>query len=123
MRPSSLPMSCRPGLHLNLPAISNELEAHALVEFLAKLVNDPDYDGASIGVMCLFEEQVPLVQDLVADRIAPEAWEEHELVVINPDGFQGDERDVIVYSLSYDARVMSQAAISARMSEQAHGQG
>jgi very-short-patch-repair endonuclease len=74
-------------------------------------------------VMCLFEEQVALVQDLVADRIAPEAWEDHELVVINPDGFQGDERDVILYSLSYDANVMSQAAISARMSDQAHVQG
>jgi very-short-patch-repair endonuclease len=101
----------------------NEVEAQALVAFLAKLVNDPDYDGASIGVMCLFEEQVALVQDLVAERIAPKAWEDDELVVINPDGFQGDEREVILYSLSYDANVMSQAAISARMSDQAHVQG
>jgi very-short-patch-repair endonuclease len=101
----------------------NESEAQALVEFLGKLVEDPDYDGASIGVICLFEEQVALVQDLVADRIAPEEWEDHDLVVINPDGFQGDERDIILYSLSYDAKVMPQGAISARMQEQAHVQG
>lgn len=101
----------------------NEAEASALVEFLAKLVEDPDYDGASIGVMCLFEEQVALVQDLVAERIPIEEWEAHELVVINPDGFQGDERDVILYSLSYDANVMGQAAISARMQDQPHVQG
>jgi very-short-patch-repair endonuclease len=101
----------------------NEAEAQALVALLRRLVVDPDYNGASLGVMCLFEEQVALVQDLVAEQIAPEEWEDHELVVINPDGFQGDERDVILYSLSYDASVMPQAAISARMSDQAHVQG
>jgi very-short-patch-repair endonuclease/KaiC/GvpD/RAD55 family RecA-like ATPase len=101
----------------------NEAEARALVDYLAQLVADPDYDGASIGVMCLFEEQVALVQDMIADRMPPEEWEDHDLVVINPDGFQGDERDVILYSLSYDANVMPQAAISARMQDQAHVQG
>lgn len=101
----------------------NEEEARALVGFLGRLVKDPDYVGASIGVMCLFEEQVALVQDLVAEHIPEEEWENHELVVVNPDGFQGDERDVILYSLSYDAKVMPQAALSARMSEQAHIQG
>src|SRR5207249_2010694 len=83
----------------------NEREARALVDFLAKLIESPDYAGASIGVMCLFEEQVSLLQELVADRIAPDKWEEHNLTVINHDGFQGDERDVILYSLSYDAGI------------------
>lgn len=101
----------------------NEIEAQAVVDFLSRLLRDPDYDGASIGVMCLFEEQVALVQDLISERIAPEEWEEHDLVVTNPDGFQGDERDVIVYSLSYDAKAMPQAAISARMNNQPHVQG
>ncbi|MBI4494766.1 MAG: hypothetical protein HY690_18475 [Chloroflexi bacterium] len=53
----------------------NETEARALVDLLARLVTDPDYDGASIGVMCLFEEQVALIQDLVAERISPEDME------------------------------------------------
>ena len=101
----------------------NEVEAGAVVDYLAKLVEDPDYDGASIGVMCLFEEQVALVQDLVAERIPPEEWEDHQLVVINPDGFQGDERDIILYSLSYDANVMPRGAISARMQDSPHVQG
>jgi len=101
----------------------NEAEAQAIVEFLSRLVVNPDYDGASIGVMCLFEEQVALTQDLVADRISTDEWDQHELVVINPDGFQGDERDVILYSLSYDAKVMPQAAISARMMDLKHIQG
>jgi hypothetical protein len=101
----------------------NETEANALVDFLCRLVTNPDYHGSSIGVMCLFEEQVALVQELVGERVPTEEWSEHELVVINPDGFQGDERDVILYSLSYDAKVMTQSAISARMSDQAHVQG
>ena len=101
----------------------NEVEATAVVDFLKQLVRDPDYAGASIGVMCLFEEQVALVQDLVATQVPAEEWEDHQIVVINPDGFQGDERDVVVYSLSYDANLMPQSAISARMSDQAHVQG
>lgn len=101
----------------------NEAEARALIEHLTHLVTNPDYAGATIGVMCLFEEQVDLVQDLVRERVSPREWEEHALVVINPDGFQGDERDVILYSLSYDAHNMPQSAISARMSDQAHVQG
>ena len=67
---------------------------------------DPDYDGASIGVLCLFEEQVALVNEMVTDAIDPAEWEEHAIVVVNPDGFQGDERDVILYSLSWDNDVM-----------------
>ena len=60
---------------------------------------------------------------MVAERVPEQAWLDHELVVINPDGFQGDERDVILYSLSYDAELMPQEALSARMSDQAHIQG
>ena len=81
---------------------------------LARLVEDPDYADASIGVLCLFSEQVELVQQLVAETIDESEWEEHALVVVNPDGFQGDERDVVLYSLSYDDGGMSRAAISAR---------
>ena len=32
------------------------------------MVVDPDYDQAEIGVLCLFNEQVELVQELVAQR-------------------------------------------------------
>jgi len=101
----------------------NELEARALVEYLARMLDDPDYAGASIGVLCLFEEQVALINELVTDLIEPGKWEEHSLVVVNPDGFQGDERDVILYSLSWDNNVMPQAALSARQMDTPHIQG
>lgn len=86
----------------------------SLVEHLARIVEDPDYDGASIGVLCLYEEQVGLINEMVAQAIDPAEWEDHSIVVVNPDGFQGDERDVILYSLSWDNDVMPQAALSAR---------
>jgi very-short-patch-repair endonuclease len=101
----------------------NEIEAKVLVEHLASMVEDPDYDGASIGVLCLFEEQVSLVKEMVTAAIDPIEWEEHDIVVVNPDGFQGDERDVILYSLSWDNDVMTQGALSARQADTAHIQG
>lgn len=101
----------------------NKAEARALVAHLAAMVKDPDYADATIGVMCLFLEQVALVNELVTDAIDPEEWEEHDLVVVNPDGFQGDERDVILYSLSWDDDVMPRAALSARQADTPHIQG
>jgi len=101
----------------------NEREAVALVDELAELVSDPDYAGATFGVIALFEEQMRLLQDLVAAKIDEEAIGDSEIVVVNPDGFQGDERDVVLYSLSYDANVMPQSAISARMMDSPHIQG
>lgn len=101
----------------------NEHEAESLVDYLSEVVKNPDYAGASIGVICLFEEQVTLIQDLVTSRIEPEEWEEHDLVVVNPDGFQGDERDIVLYSLSWDNKVMSRQALSQRQREAPHEQG
>jgi very-short-patch-repair endonuclease len=101
----------------------NEIEARAVVELLGQMVKDPDYAGATIGVLCLFEEQMALLDEMVSDAIEPVEWDEHALVVVNPDGFQGDERDVILYSLSWDNKVMSQAALSARQQDSAHIQG
>jgi very-short-patch-repair endonuclease len=64
-----------------------------------------------------------LVAELAGEQIDEELRLEHDLVVVNPDGFQGDERDVIYFSLSYDAKEMSQAALSARQAEREHLQG
>jgi very-short-patch-repair endonuclease len=83
----------------------------------------PGYTNASFGVICLFEEQVSLVQDIVTEQIEEELRDAHELVVVNPDGFQGDERDVVLYSLSFDATNMEQAALSARQADRPHIQG
>jgi very-short-patch-repair endonuclease len=101
----------------------NETEARAVVQHLSKLVTSEDYSGASIGVICLFEEQAALLQEFVAEQIPEEEWEEHAIVVVTPDGFQGDERDVILYSLSWDNDVMPRQALSQRQRNHPHEQG
>lgn len=101
----------------------NEHEARRLVNHLHEMLRHPAYAEASFGVICLFQEQMRLVNDLVAEQIPEELRSAHDLVVVNPDGFQGDERDVVLYSLSYDADGMTQAALSARQADREHIQG
>ena len=101
----------------------NEVEAGELIAALKERLRDPGYSEATFGVICLFEEQMRLVNDMVAEQIDDDVRAMHDLVVVNPDGFQGDERDVIFYSLSYDAKGMERAALSARQAEREHIQG
>jgi very-short-patch-repair endonuclease len=101
----------------------NPVEAEALIAELRRLLANPGYAEASFGVVCLFEEQMRLMNEVIATAIDDEVRQAHDLVVVNPDGFQGDERDVILYSLSYDAINMDQASISARQADRDHIQG
>lgn len=101
----------------------NAVEAKALISRLLQLMEDPSYSDATFGVLCLFEEQMRLVSDLIAESVPEELCLNHDLVVVNPDGFQGDERDVVLYSLSYDADEMGRDSLSARQSEREHIQG
>jgi very-short-patch-repair endonuclease/KaiC/GvpD/RAD55 family RecA-like ATPase len=101
----------------------NEMEARALIEHLRGMLGHPAYAEASFGVICLFQEQMRLVNDMVAEQIPDQLRTVHDLVVVNPDGFQGDERDIILYSLSYDSDGMTQAALSARQADREHIQG
>jgi len=98
-------------------------EARQLVGQLREHMEDPGFANATFGVICLFEEQMRLVMDLVAEEIPDEVRSAHRLTVVNPDGFQGDERDVIYYSLSYDANGMKKSQIAARQADQEHIQG
>jgi very-short-patch-repair endonuclease len=101
----------------------NLAEAQAVVTYLNRLVTSEDYSSATIGVIALFEEQAALLQELVAQQIPEDEWEEHDLVVVTPDGFQGDERDVILYSLSWDNDLMPRQALSQRQRNHPHEQG
>jgi very-short-patch-repair endonuclease len=101
----------------------NEREAEALVAHLLDRLLHPGYDEATFGVLCLFEQQMRLVADLVIERVPEDLRSAHELVVINPDGFQGDERDIVYYSLSYDKGGMTLDQLSARQANREHIQG
>jgi very-short-patch-repair endonuclease/predicted transcriptional regulator len=76
----------------------NYAEAEALVSDLERRLNDPKYAGMSFGVLSLFREQIEHIQTQIEARIPRAKRDEHQLICSTVDGFQGDERDVILYS-------------------------
>jgi very-short-patch-repair endonuclease len=77
----------------------NEPEADAVVELLAELCANPDYDGMDMGVISLLgSTQSKLIWDKVYDRLGPEIMTQRRLRCGEAASFQGDERDVIVIS-------------------------
>jgi very-short-patch-repair endonuclease len=81
----------------------NHVEAEALVEDLERRLADPRYSGMSFGVLSLFREQIEHIQAVIERRIRPSEREQRRLICSTVDGFQGDERDVILYSWRYTA--------------------
>lgn len=79
----------------------NRPEAQALVQELERRLEDPRYVGMSFGVLSLFREQIEYIQVLVVATIPRQRREMHRLICSTVDGFQGDERDVILYSWRY----------------------
>ena len=77
----------------------NDPEAHAVVDLLAELCDDPDYDGMTFGVISLLATaQSKRIWDLLYERLGPDVIREREIRCGEPANFQGDERDVMVIS-------------------------
>ena len=77
----------------------NEPEADAVVDLIAELCANPDYDGMTMGVISLLgSTQSKLIWDKLYDRVGPEVMTQRELRSGEPANFQGDERDVIIIS-------------------------
>ena len=84
----------------NSTRMHNPAEAEALVEKLLACLDDPAYEGRTLGVVVLQGSgQVRLIEDMLQQRVAPEEWERRRLRVGTPPDFQGDERDVVFLSL------------------------
>src|SRR5687768_17889845 len=50
---------------------------------LRSLMTNPGYSDASFGVVCLFEQQVGLIQDLVAEQVDEELREDRKSTRLN----------------------------------------
>jgi very-short-patch-repair endonuclease len=79
----------------------NVAEAEALVSRVALIVDDPRYDGKTIGVMSLLSTsgQAAYLQHRLRERIGAEVLERRALRVGDPYTFQGDERDIVLISM------------------------
>lgn len=81
-------------------SVTNTPEAKTLVEHVNACVNDPRYDGMTMGVISLQGKgQAKLIENLLVKSIGVEEMQERRLVCGNPYSFQGDERDVIFLSM------------------------
>ena len=96
----------------------NDVEAHVLVEAIAACHEDPAYDDAEFGVICLQgEAQGEHIEHMLVERLGTEAYAARNLRCGNPYVFQGDERDVMFLSMMV-ASNQRHASLTAAMYEQ-----
>ena len=90
--------------------ICNRAEAEALVKVIQMAVEDPAYEGKTMGVIALQgHSQAELIERRLAQLIDPRKIAERRLRCGEPATFQGDERDVIFLSLVIAPNVHYQA--------------
>ncbi|UQV57664.1 AAA domain-containing protein [Corynebacterium pseudodiphtheriticum] len=79
----------------------NQAEADTLVERLVSVLDDPQYDGKTIGVISLLSDsgQAAYIQARLIEKVLPEVWQKRDLKVGSPAEFQGAERDVMFLSM------------------------
>jgi DNA polymerase III delta prime subunit len=87
---------------------SNRAEAEAIVCDIIKRLQSSEHSPKSIGVISFSQVQQNLIEDLLLEKLAkfPEleqkAFESDEPIFIkNLENVQGDERDVILFSIGY----------------------
>ena len=113
-----LPKGRKPGLawtHVPGPATAsnntqniNLNEVRAVVAEVKKLILEDDYEG-SLGVIAPFRTQVQELEKSLRAEIPESKWKSAELRVGTVDGFQGQERDVILFSPTVHASIKSTA--------------
>jgi very-short-patch-repair endonuclease len=81
----------------------NRQEAEAIVSELRQIIESGEAERMSIGVISPYRAQARLIDELIEEEFkdTPEIIRDHRLVASTADGFQGDERDIILYSFRY----------------------
>lgn len=86
---------------------TNPVEAQAIVDEILRRLYDPDTQGDSMGVVCFNIQQRDLILDLLEntdDGLLQAALMDEpgrQLFVKNLENVQGDERDLILFSLAF----------------------
>ena len=80
--------------------VFNRPEAEAVVAEMKACIEDPLYEGKSMGVISLQAEgQAQLIEKMLIEQIGPEEMEKRQIICGDAYAFQGDERDVMFLSL------------------------
>lgn len=87
---------------------SNPAEAHAIVDEVVRRLKDPELSQHSIGVVSFSKVQQNLIEDILIEELAKnpqleqKAYQcEEPIFIKNLENVQGDERDVILFSVGY----------------------
>lgn len=99
------PNGQKPGIawtHVSGPVVAqqgnvNPAEADAIATHVRTLLLDQGYEG-SIGVISPFRPQVHAIETAIRSRVPAQKLEGAEFRVATVDGFQGQERDVVLFS-------------------------
>ncbi|MCK5608662.1 DUF559 domain-containing protein, partial [Candidatus Pacearchaeota archaeon] len=75
----------------------NLAEANKVIELVEKIANNNEH-FISIGVVTPFREQVNKIKDLVSQRLDIRKLREFDFIVDTAHGYQGDERDIMIFS-------------------------
>ncbi|PSL16036.1 AAA domain-containing protein [Shimia abyssi] len=86
----------------------NSAEVQAVTAEVKDLLLSKGYNG-SIGVIAPFRAQVQELQKSLKATIPTELWQKAELRVGTVDGFQGQERDLILFSPTVHSKIRSTA--------------
>lgn len=92
----------------------NRAEALVLIDRLKRCLDNPRYDGMTMGVISLLTSapQIKFIRARLQEELPPEIWEERELVVGGPADFQGAERDVIFLTMVSTAQVQENGQLT-----------
>ena len=97
-----------PGVYDKGRSRQNKEEAVAVVEEIKRRLSDPELSKQSIGVVTFNTNQQTLIEDLLGDLFDQEPnleqvaeASEEPIFVKNLENVQGDERDVILFSVGY----------------------
>ncbi|GAB4005060.1 DUF4011 domain-containing protein [Nocardioides ultimimeridianus] len=86
---------------------TNPIEAAAVVDDVRRRLHDPEESGSSIGIVTFNAQQQALIDSMLLDsddELIREAYNREgdaRLFVKNLENVQGDERDVILFSIGY----------------------
>lgn len=113
-----VPRDTRPGIHWThvLPATdvkhpgtnSNSAETHAIVKHLEELLLNQNYKG-SVGVISPFRPQVAALAEAISAYIPESRQRAADMRVGTIDSFQGQERDLILFSPVVHSRIAQTA--------------
>ena len=87
---------------------SNRAEAEAIVKEVIRRLSDPELSKLSLGIVSFSKVQQNLIEDILTDELSKHpqlealAYDSAEPIFVkNLENVQGDERDVILFSIGY----------------------